>query len=136
MLRRLVRLVCMSGLGRMLNPKGKIFVELSGGLDSSVSASLLQNQGYDVVGAIMRLHDSKAFEDDLATAEKVANKLDIKLEVIDFHKEFNQEVVRYFIETYKEAKTPNPCIICNMKFKFGRVFELAKKLNCVKKWRT
>ena len=113
----------------MSNQK-KILVELSGGLDSSVAAILLQNQGYEVVGCMMHLHDSPTFDSDLKVAKSVAKQLKIEFHVVDCREKFQQEVISYFIDTYKEAKTPNPCIFCNQKMKFGLVFELAKKLNC------
>ena len=113
----------------MSNQK-KILVELSGGLDSSVATILLQNQGYEVVGCMMHLHDSTIFDTDKKTAESVAQQLRIDFHVVDFREKFKEEVIDYFINTYKDAKTPNPCIVCNQKMKFGLVFELAKKLNC------
>ena len=103
---------------------------MSGGLDSSSAAILLQDQGYEVVGVMMHLHDSPTFDNDLQVAQEVASKLKIDFHVVDYREKFNKEVINYFIETYKEAKTPNPCIVCNQKMKFGIVFELAKKLNC------
>ena len=103
---------------------------MSGGLDSCASAQLLKNDGYNVVGIMMRLHESTAFTSDSAIAESVAKNLNIKFEIVDFRKEFNNEVVNYFINTYKQAKTPNPCIVCNQKMKFGAIFELSKKLDC------
>ena len=113
----------------MSNQK-KILVELSGGLDSSVAAILLQNQGYEVVGCMMLLRDSEAFREDKKVTESVAKQLGIDFHIVDFQEKFKEEVIDYFINTYKEAKTPNPCIVCNQKMKFGLVFELAKKLNC------
>ncbi len=114
----------------MPNQKNRVLVELSGGLDSSSAAILLQDQGYEVVGVMMHLHDSDTFDNDLHVAELVAKQLGIDFHVVDYREKFNKEVINYFIETYKEAKTPNPCIVCNRRMKFGLVFELAKKLNC------
>ncbi|MDO5426561.1 MAG: tRNA 2-thiouridine(34) synthase MnmA [Coriobacteriia bacterium] len=113
-----------------MSKQKKILVELSGGLDSSVAAILLQNQGYEVVGCMMHLHDSPNFDNDLRVAKSVAKQLKIEFQVVDYREKFQQEVISYFIDTYKEAKTPNPCIVCNQRMKFGIVFELAKKLNC------
>lgn len=103
---------------------------MSGGLDSSSAAILLQDQGYEVVGVMMHLHDSPTFDNDLQVAQEVASKLKIDFHVVDYREKFNKEVINYFIETYKQARTPNPCIVCNRRMKFGLVFELAKKLNC------
>ena len=115
----------------MSNQK-KILVELSGGLDSSVAAILLQNQGYEVVGCMMHLHDSPTFDSDLDVAKSVAKQLKIEFQVVDYREKFHQEVISYFIDTYKEAKTPNPCIVCNQKMKFGAIFDCAKDLGCDK----
>ena len=114
----------------MPSAKRKILLEMSGGLDSCASAQLLINNGYEVVGCMMHLHESEAFESDLKIAKKVAKQLAIDFQVIDFRDKFKKEVIDYFIRTYNEAKTPNPCIVCNKKMKFGLVFELAKNLNC------
>ena len=114
----------------MPSAKRKILLEMSGGLDSCASAQLLINNGYEVVGCMMHLHDSPTFDSDLDVAKSVAKQLKIEFQVVDYREKFHQEVISYFIDTYKEAKTPNPCIVCNQKMKFGLVFELAKKLNC------
>ena len=105
---------------------------MSGGLDSSSAAILLQDQGYEVVGVMMHLHDSPTFDNDLQVAQEVASKLKIDFHVVDYREKFNKEVINYFIETYKEAKTPNPCIVCNQKMKFGAIFNCAKNLGCDK----
>lgn len=115
----------------MSNQK-KILVELSGGLDSSVAAILLQNQGYEVVGCMMLLRDSEAFREDKKVTESVAKQLGIDFHIVDFQEKFKEEVIDYFINTYKEAKTPNPCIVCNQKMKFGAIFDCAKDLGCDK----
>lgn len=113
----------------MINSK-KILVELSGGLDSSVAAILLKNEGYEVVGIMMHLHDSEAFQEDQKVAESAAKQLGIEFLVVDYRDKFKEEVIDYFIGTYKEAKTPNPCIVCNQKMKFGAIFDCAKDLGC------
>lgn len=114
----------------MPNHNHKVLVELSGGLDSSVAALLLQNKGYDVVGVMMQLHDNAIFEEDASIAKSVAKQLGIEFKVVDYRDKFNQEVIDYFINTYKEAKTPNPCIVCNRRMKFGAIFDCAKDLGC------
>lgn len=108
----------------------KILLEMSGGLDSSAAVIVLQNQGYDVIGMMMHLHETKTFDNDLQVAKDVASKLQIDFQVIDYREKFKKEVVDYFIETYQQAKTPNPCIVCNRKMKFNAIFDSAKSLNC------
>lgn len=130
MLHRLERLVCMNELGKMPSTKPKILLEMSGGLDSSVAAMLLKAEGFYVVGCMMHLRDSEAFEQDRKTAEDVSKKLGIDFHVVDFRDIFKKEVINYFINTYKEAKTPNPCIVCNQKMKFGAIFDVARNLDC------
>lgn len=102
----------------------KVYVGLSGGVDSSVAALLLKQQGYDVVGINLRLSPS---DDGVANenAMNVAKKLDIPFETIDLRKEFRQEVIDNFINEYLNARTPNPCVICNENIKFGKLLDIA-----------
>ena len=108
--------------------KKKILLGMSGGVDSSVSAVLLQEQGYDVIGATMKMWEDteKAIED----AKKVCNKLGIEHHVIDCTEKFRCQVVNKFISEYENAKTPNPCVECNRYLKFGAFYEKAKELGC------
>jgi len=100
---------------------------MSGGVDSSVAAAILKEQGYDVVGVFMKFwqESGKGRENTCCSAEaradaqKVAGKLGIPFYVIDARKEFKKYVVDYFIEEYKKGKTPNPCVECNRWIKFG-----------------
>lgn len=108
----------------------KVLLEMSGGLDSSTAAILLQNEGYNVIGVMMHLHDNEVFSIDLQVAKKVAKKLNIEFQVVDYREKFKEDVINYFINTYKQAKTPNPCIVCNQKMKFGAIFDIAKQLDC------
>ena len=106
----------------------RVAVAMSGGVDSSVAAMLLKQAGYDVIGVTMRLKDSEhdnAFAD---TAAAVANKLGIKHHVIDLSKQFQNDVIDYFCETYRHGQTPNPCIVCNRLIKFGSLLEFADSL--------
>lgn len=102
--------------------KRKVAVAMSGGIDSSTAAYLLLKQGYSVKGFFLKLFA----ESDPTKAQAVAERLKIDLEVIDFTKEFETLVINPFVESYLRGKTPNPCVICNPKIKFGKLFEIAK----------
>ena len=108
--------------------KEKILLGMSGGVDSSVSAVVLQEQGYEVIGATMKLWEDteKAIED----AKKVCKKLGIEHHVIDCTEKFRCHVINKFISEYENAKTPNPCVECNRYLKFGAFYEKAKELGC------
>ena len=107
-----------------------IVVAMSGGVDSSVVAYLLKEKGYNVVGATMKLIDNEETEQSILDAKEIANDLNIKHYVFDLREEFKREIIDYFINSYQEGKTPNPCIMCNKYFKFGLFYKLAKeKLN-------
>lgn len=110
--------------------KEKILIELSGGVDSAAAAYLLKQQGYNCVGTMMKLHNSSSLESEINNANEICKKLKIPFELIDFQNEFKEKVINYFIETYKVAKTPNPCVECNKHMKFGIMFEVAKSLGC------
>ena len=100
----------------------KVLVGLSGGVDSTVCAYLLKQNGYEVVGATMKLLDS-----DVTDIKDICDKLDIKYVELDFINEFKEEVIDYFANEYIECRTPNPCVVCNKKFKFGKFYEYANK---------
>ena len=102
----------------------KVLVGISGGVDSSVSALLLKNEGYEVIGANMDL-----LGQDNKDAKEVCNKLEIEFVELDCKDLFNKCVINYFIDEYKLSHTPNPCIECNKKLKFGYMYEYAKKNN-------
>ena len=106
----------------------KVLLGMSGGVDSSVSAILLQKKGYEVIGCTMLLYGEagKSVED----AKKVCKDLGIPHYTFDLRKEFNCYVIQKFIDEYKLARTPNPCVECNKKMKFGIFYEKAKELGC------
>ena len=113
----------------------RVLIGMSGGVDSSVAAYLLKEQGYEVVGLTMSLFVSNSESGCTATnivedAKKVCDKLGIKHHVLDLRQEFKSHVIDRFINSYLNAETPNPCIECNKFLKFGLMWEEAKKLNC------
>ncbi|HSE61866.1 MAG TPA: tRNA 2-thiouridine(34) synthase MnmA [Candidatus Saccharimonadales bacterium] len=109
----------------------KIYVGMSGGVDSSLSAALLKAQGYAVTGVYMKnwtqdLPGMKCpWADDLADAKRVAVQLGIPFKVFDFQKEYRQKVVDYMIAEYKAGRTPNPDIMCNQEVKFKLFLQTA-----------
>lgn len=106
-----------------------VLVGMSGGVDSTVTAILLQQQGYNVVGVYMKLHIKEGYhEANFRKASRVGDYLGIKIHFLDIQDEFNKEVYEYFIDGYRDGLTPNPCVICNRTIKFGRMIEFADSL--------
>ena len=104
----------------------KVFVGLSGGVDSSVAALLLKNEGYNVVGIHLRCWNKDGCDvPEAEDARKVADKLGIPYYVLDMEKEYKERVVDYMIEGYKKGITPNPDVMCNREIKFGLFLEKA-----------
>ncbi|MDD2732238.1 MAG: tRNA 2-thiouridine(34) synthase MnmA [Candidatus Pacebacteria bacterium] len=117
----------------MRNPRNKkVAVALSGGVDSSVSAYLLKEQGFDVSGVFMRLWKEPCSKKRGRESEKraglVSKKLGIPFYVFNFEKEFKDKIVEYFLKEYKNYRTPNPCIICNKEIKFGLFLKKALEM--------
>ena len=114
-----------------MDKKLKVYVGMSGGVDSSLAAALLVEQGYDVTGVYMKnwsvdLPGMKCpWADDLADAKRVAVRLGIDFKVFDFEKEYKQKVVNYMIDEYKNGHTPNPDVMCNQEVKFKLFLEAA-----------
>lgn len=104
----------------------KIGIALSGGVDSTVSAVLLQQQGYQVHGFFMQLPLPR-IKEQTARVQAVARKLAIPLFSVDMKKHFSEQVISYFVDTYLQGSTPNPCIICNRRIQFGLLAEEMKK---------
>lgn len=116
-----------------MEKKGKkVIVGLSGGVDSAVSAALLKQQGYEVVGATMKLWNKEYSDnaqksacygpgekEDIEAAKKAAKILGIEHMIVDVSKEYQKYVLDYFKEEYLSGRTPNPCVMCNQKIKFG-----------------
>ena len=121
--------------------KKKVAVGMSGGVDSSVAAYLLKEQGYDVIGVTMQIWQD---EDPLAQAEnggccglsavddarRVADRLGIPYYVLNFKREFKENVIDYFMDEYMHARTPNPCIACNRYVKWEALLNRARELGC------
>jgi len=118
-----------------LTKKQKIAVAMSGGVDSSVTAALLLEQGFKVIGLTMQLPFTGLDEDGkccgtkaIDDARAVADKLDIPFYVINCEERFDRDVVDYFCGEYARGRTPNPCVVCNKKLKFGKLLKKANEL--------
>ena len=117
----------------------KALIAMSGGVDSSVAAYLLKSRGYDCTGAMMRLYDNEILNtedrtccslDDTEDARAVSRKLGIPFHVFNAKQEFEEKVIRNFIQCYECGTTPNPCIECNRYLKFDHFLHRAKILGC------
>src|SRR6476660_5245052 len=131
-----------------MNPRKKVVVAMSGGVDSSVAAALLLREGYDVIGVFMRLGSPKGVELaetsgeacdpsggknkqgccsvlDAADARRVAGLLGIPFYVLNFEDDFGR-VIDYFVDEYNRGRTPNPCVRCNDWLKFGKLAKYAE----------
>ncbi|MFT7005308.1 MAG: tRNA-specific 2-thiouridylase [Sulfurimonas sp.] len=107
----------------------KVIVGMSGGIDSSVTAYLLQQEGYEVVGVYMKLHNivEGYHEKNIESGKKVADSLGIEYHILDLNDKFKKEVYDYFVSEYIKGKTPNPCVKCNRTIKFGALLDFARE---------
>lgn len=114
-----------------LGLKKKVFVGLSGGVDSSVSAALLKQQGYEVTGVFIKVWQPDFIEctwkEDRLDAMRVASVLDIPFVTLDLEKEYKQGVIDYMIDEYRNGRTPNPDVMCNREVKFGAFYKWVKE---------
>ena len=113
----------------MEKQKETVFVGMSGGVDSSVTAGILRDQGFRVIGIHLRCWNIDGCADqDAEDARRAAETLGIPFYVFDYEKEYKERVVDYMVSEYKAGRTPNPDVMCNNQIKFGLFFEKARKL--------
>ncbi|WP_126427167.1 tRNA 2-thiouridine(34) synthase MnmA [Brevibacillus marinus] len=112
----------------------RVVVGMSGGVDSSVTALLLKQQGYDVIGVFMKNWDDTdefghcTAEDDFQDVRRVCDQIGIPYYTVNFEKEYMEKVFRYFLDEYKQGRTPNPDVMCNREIKFGDFLDKALQL--------
>tara|TARA_Y100000817_G_C16832328_1_gene534111 strand:- start:65 stop:1192 length:1128 start_codon:yes stop_codon:yes gene_type:complete len=129
----------MNSLGiNKLKKETKVVVAMSGGVDSSVVAALMKEEGYDVTGITLKLYDdAKPSKEgrqccagqDILDAKRVSEKLNIKHEILFYQKKFKSEVIDSFVDSYVSGETPIPCVQCNQTVKFRDLFKYAKDLH-------
>ena len=122
----------------MARGKERIAVAMSGGVDSSMAASILKDQGYEVIGFTMHLWDDSpdnkgaagrcCSPEDLRDARRVADEIGIPHYVINLKAAFEKEVIRYFVGEYANGRTPNPCVVCNDRLKFTFLLQKAEEI--------
>ncbi|BEP30000.1 tRNA 2-thiouridine(34) synthase MnmA [Helicovermis profundi] len=111
--------------------RNKVVIGMSGGVDSTASAYLLKERGYEVIGVTMKLfveeddYGNKIEADFINDARIICEKLEIEHYVLDLTKDFNKLIIESFIKEYSRARTPNPCVLCNKNIKYGKLMEFA-----------
>src|SRR5215813_9447227 len=117
----------------------RVVLAMSGGVDSSVAAYLLRRQGYEVIGLFMRTGDHGEEDGradhkkgccsalDAGDARRVADRLDIPFYALDFERDFDG-IIDYFADEYLAGRTPNPCVVCNSRLKFGQLWAYGRQL--------
>jgi len=117
----------------------RVAMAMSGGVDSSVAAALLKEQGHEVIGLHMKLYHGPENEsrqksccslDEAIDARSACHRLDIPFYVLDYQKEFRETVIDYFINEYSNGQTPNPCVMCNKKIKSDLLLKKVDELDC------
>ena len=117
----------------------RALIAMSGGVDSSVAAFLLKQQGYDCIGCTMKLYNNEDIGiksrtccslNDVNDARSVAYKLNMKYYVLNFSADFKDKVIDKFVKSYESGRTPNPCIDCNKYMKFEKLYNMAQNLEC------
>lgn len=134
--------------GKMSNPKSqisnakpKVLLGMSGGIDSTVSAMLLLEQGYEVIGVTFRTYDSMKEScitkekgcctiDSIMEAKHNAERMGFEHHIVDFREPFRRCVIQNFIDEYMSGRTPNPCVLCNSTIKWGEMLHLADEMGC------
>jgi tRNA-uridine 2-sulfurtransferase len=114
-----------------MKSKSKVYVAMSGGVDSSVSAALLKDEGYDVTGVFIKVWQPAFIEctwkEDQQDAMRICALLDIPFHTLDLEKEFERDVVQYMVSEYTHGRTPNPDVMCNRHIKFGAFLDWSSK---------
>lgn len=117
----------------------RVLVAMSGGVDSSIAAALLKRQGHDLVGVGMKLPEPASGvtegaaggkPDSMESARRVAEALEIAFRVVDYEDLFENEIIDYFCRAYVRGRTPNPCVVCNRRLKFGHLMQMAETMDC------
>lgn len=103
----------------------KVVLGLSGGVDSSTSAYMLKNDGFEVIGVTLICSEEQRESQDLIDAKKLAKKLNIKHIILDVVEEFKEKIVKYFLDEYSNGMTPSPCVICDEGIKIKKLLEVA-----------